>query len=127
MAISLHRQRALLALGMVAVAMFLAYCVASGEARAATSPYCGGQTLASSTSCYGAERTVYGTSGYGNQHSVCVWVADGGGGYVYEFPMCSGGAGQSVYNPLGFTHKAFPAIMNNGGTANTVFGTAHQP
>jgi hypothetical protein len=107
--------------------MVLSLGLVSRDATAATSGYCGGENLNASWSCYGKARSLYGTSGHGDQHSVCVWVADGGGGYTYEFPMCSGGPGQGVYNPLERTLTATPAIMNNGGSWNTVWGTAYQP
>jgi len=121
------KRRIGLTLGLALATAALSLSLISANAEAGTSGYCGGEKLNASWSCYGKARTVYGTSGHGDQHSVCVWVADGGGGYTYEFPMCSGGPGQGVYNPLEGTLNATPAIMNNGGSWNTVWGTAYQP
>lgn len=122
-AIATRRAKASLSLCASLAAICLLFLVQSPpKAAASTSPYCGGQQLNWWLACYGASRTLYATSGYGVEHSVCVSANTPSDPY-----MCSGGPGQSVYNPLGWTANIEPVIRNNGTSWVTVYGTAWQP
>jgi hypothetical protein len=112
----------LVALMGVMLAMSLALLAgAAPQARATLSNYCGNQTLSNYNTCYGAPRTMYAVFGWGDQHSVCVGASPGA-------PVrCSGGPGEGVYDPFGYTAYLTPFISDNAAGSNVVHGVAYQP
>ena len=111
--------------GLLVAICLMAILGSPSRAMASTSGYCGGEVLGAGGYCSGAARTQYAVAGWGDQHSVCVYVNAGGvGGLGYA---CSGGPGVGVYSPLGSNVYALPGISNNASGANTVHGTSYQP
>jgi hypothetical protein len=111
--------------GLLVAAVLMVLLGSPVRAMASTSPYCGGQVLGNGGYCSGAVRTQYAVGGWGEQHSVCVYVNAGGeGGLGYA---CSSGPGAGVYSPLGSNVYGLPGIFNNAAGNNTVYGTSYQP
>lgn len=50
----------------------LAVTMAMAASSAPASPYCGGQTVSSTSSCFGAQRSLSGANAYGVSAGVCV-------------------------------------------------------
>ena len=105
-----------------ALLMYFALLGSPSHATAATSDYCGGQTLVGHVTCAGAARNLNAVYGSGDQHSVCVGTFETGGATV-----CSSGPGQGVYNSFGSYAVRTPIIANNADGANVVHGAAFQP
>ncbi len=104
----------LLAAPMVSPATSHAYTVSN---------YCNNITLGGAQWCEGAARTVYALEGWGDQHAVCVF-----GHTTAEIQeRCSGGPGEHIYDPFGFTAYVAPGIQNCACSQNTVHGRAYQP
>lgn len=82
---------------------------------ASASPYCGGQYLTNFGICYGAERTMTGVSGYGQERSVCVGIAPISG-------RCSGGPGQLATYSFGSPYYSSPYIQDNAAGGTYVWG-----
>lgn len=114
-----------MAIGLALLAsLILALAISPASSRAYTvSNYCNNTTLESFQYCEGVSRTMYAVEGWGDQHSVCVYVE----GYYGEwYRMCSGGPGEHVYDSFGnFTGK--PGIQNHASGTNVVHGRAYQP
>ncbi|WP_445148886.1 hypothetical protein [Baekduia sp. Peel2402] len=110
---------------LAVAAIYLALAGSSSTtATASTSDYCGGQTMGAGATCAGTARNLNAVYGSGDQHSVCVGTAETGGAGA----PCSGGPSpDGVYASFGSYATRTPLIRNNGGSANTVHGTAFQP
>jgi hypothetical protein len=105
----------------------MAFAIATpGQAAASSSTYCGNQTLSNYGWCNGADRTLYQVYGWGDSHSVCVFVRwpgqNGGPGGA-----CSSGPGAGVYSPVYNTQVWTPAISDNAAGSTVVHGVAYQP
>jgi hypothetical protein len=87
------------------------------------SNYCNNFTLNGGQYCEGAQRSMYAVEGWGDQHSVCVFINF----YGEFYRKCSGGPGEHVYDPFGQTLNGWPGIQNQGFTSNVVHGRAYQP
>jgi hypothetical protein len=111
--IARHRARRIAAL----VAMLAALCVmlAIAAPSASASPYCGGTRLSNFARCVGASRSLRGTTGHGDEHSVCV-----GAGAI--FGKCSGGPGQIATWEFGSVINAEPWIQDNASGSTIVWG-----
>jgi hypothetical protein len=96
-------------------------------ANAAITPYCNNITLGGWQECGGAARTHYALYGWGDQHSVCVFGSTSITGGAATSSACSGGPGQGVYNPYGYTTYLYPRITNHSYGSNMVHGAAYQP
>ncbi len=92
-------------------------------AKASASPYCGGW-LGYFGMCIGERRSLEAVEGMGEQHSVCVWIGDGGGG-IYGAYGCSSGPGAWVYRFRGCCENLWPVIQNNAAGNNFVHGWAY--
>ena len=97
------------------------------QADASLSNYCSNQTLGNHGACWGAQRTLYATYGWGDHHSVCVWATTSYGGGPYGGFACSSGPGAGAYHPAPFTGYFYPTIENNATGSNRVYGVAYQP
>jgi hypothetical protein len=123
-----HRPKPLLALGGAIMAICLMFLLGlPSPANAEVGSYCGNQTLGGGGTCYGSQRLLYQTYGWGDQHSVCVWASYGGpietplGGSSYK--ACSSGPGAGVYSPAYWENLLlYPGIKNNAAGNNTVHG-----
>lgn len=116
-----RRPKALLAMG-VAMLMLMAGITASSPSSSqayTVSNYCEGAVLTSYNYCQGGARNMYAVEGWGNEHSVCVFI---GASYFYT---CSGGPGQHIYDPFGGTVNAVPGIQPNTPATTTVHGRAY--
>lgn len=111
---------------LLAFASAFGIFVHSGSANAATSSYCGNQTLAGYAGCDGARRVLYQTYGWGDQHSVCVGFRFYLGTQLFG-TMCSSGPGVGVYSAKAEPQPLYPWIGNNAAGWNTVHGVALQP
>jgi hypothetical protein len=129
MSIALFRSpKALAAAIGIGIALYLGLLAgAPSQANASLSNYCSNQTLGNHQACWGAPRTMYATYGWGDQHSVCVWVTTTNGGGPYGGFACSSGPGAGAYQPAPFTSYFYPTIENNATGSNLVHGVAYQP
>lgn len=104
-------RRALATAGLLAT---LGAAMAMFAPAASASPYCGGW-LGGGAQCNGAERSLAGVSGYGEQHAVCVWADNLG-------QACTGGPGGLASINYGWYSIRTPKIRNQAASANFVHG-----
>jgi hypothetical protein len=108
---STSHRLALLALLLATLGVTLALFSHSASA----SPYCGGQFLTNFQTCYGAERSMTGVTGYGLERSVCVGIAPISG-------HCSGGPRQIATFNWGSAIYSSPYIQDNASGGTVVWG-----
>jgi|SRR5829696_7673246 len=106
-----HRRRcALVAASLATLLAALAFASASASA----SEFCGGQTVSSIQTCFGASRTFQIVSGKGTTTGVCVGYNEIGRG------ACSAGAGAVAEWNIGSAAFRTPRIMGNSSNNTTV-------
>lgn len=103
---------------LFAVVVVLALAQAS-TARAGSVGFCEGVTLPGAGSqCNNPSAVLtYQAYGWGENHSVCVWLNPYNGTRA-----CSGGPNQGVYSGTITPNYAYPYIENNAAGANRVHG-----
>jgi hypothetical protein len=118
------RFKTLLATGGAVLALCASLVLVPAPAAQAASSYCGGW-LGGYGICVGARRSLSAVEGMGEQHSVCVWIGDAGGG-IYGAYGCSSGPGAWVYRSWGCCGTDNPVITNQSEAKNFVHGLAYE-
>jgi hypothetical protein len=114
---SIRTSRIFLAL-LFSVAALCASVLAPKPAEASWSNYCNPKTVSGWQACNGSPRYTHQVYGWGDQHSVCVWVAAA----VNSTKRCSSGPGAGVYSPVFSEFLTYPYISNNAAGTNTLHG-----
>jgi hypothetical protein len=131
-----RRQRATLVLGAVLLAACMTLLIGSTTQARADTPqgFCGQVHLGPSGSCWGAKRWLDRAYGWGDEHGVCVGLAQyEGGPPVSGFTVCTPYQDTGVYTPY-TTWEGQPTffnwspwIHNNSPYNNWVHGVAFIP
>lgn len=121
MAAILARQniRRLVAASAAVAALLCVLLIHSAPAKAEVFGFCGNVQLPGNGSCEaGSWVSTHQDYGWGDNHSVCVWLRPFNGG-----ERCSGGPNQGVYSEqLSEDVVLRPVIVNNAAGANYVHG-----
>jgi len=112
-----------MALAAAIAMMALSLIVGLGHAKASWSAYCNPVTLGSFGVCTDSPRFQNQLYGWGDQHSVCVQVAN----FQPQTRRCSSGPGAGVYTPVFEPWTWYPQIVNNAAGTNTVHGISFAP
>ena len=125
------RSRALLLLSGILLVLCATALLGSSKASAETlSSYCGNQVRSNYEYCVGAQRVLYATYGWGDQHGVCVSASNWAQGYpsFQVGQICTSVASQGVYWPgPGYSYGLYPSIQDNAAGSNRLHGVAYQP